>query len=154
MTNQGPTCTEDDLRPQQSRGPQRKFLIGGLVIVAVVVYLIVSSIGGSTAYYLTVEELQAQAAKLGERNVRVSGVVDGESIQYDARNLLLTFDLVDASGRLPVVYKGVRPDMFQGGVEAVVEGRYRPDGTFEAINLLLKCPSKYEEAATAEAQGR
>ncbi|MGC8837951.1 MAG: cytochrome c maturation protein CcmE [Anaerolineae bacterium] len=151
---QGPACTDDDVQLKKARGLRRKFLIGGLVVVAVVVYLIASSIGGSTAYYLTVEELKAQGASLHDRNVRVAGVVDGASIQYDARNLLLTFDLVDASGRLPVVYKGVRPDMFQGGAEAVVEGRYRPDGTFEATNLLLKCPSKYEEAATAEAQGR
>jgi cytochrome c-type biogenesis protein CcmE len=151
---QGPTCTDDDVQLRKARGPRRKFLIGGLVIVAVVVYLVASSIGGSTAYYLTVEELKAQGPSLRERNVRVAGVVDGASIQYDARNLLLTFDLVDASGRLPVVYKGVQPDMFQGGAEAVVEGRYRSDGTFEATNLLLKCPSKYEEAATAEAQGR
>ena len=60
--------------------------------------------------------------------------------------------VTDESGHLPVIYKGLRPDMFQDGAQAVVEGRYTEMGTFEAHNLVLKCPSKYEEAATATAQ--
>ncbi len=40
--------------------------------------------------------------------------------------------------------------MLRDGAEAtVVEGRYIERGSFEANNLFLKCPSKYEEAATA-----
>lgn len=148
------TCTEDDLRLKRARGGRRKLWVGALIVAAVVVYLILSSLGGATAYYLTVSELKAQGAASGGKAVRVSGVVREESITYDPQNSLLTFELVDATGTLPVIYKGARPDMFQGGAEAVVEGRYEADGQFRATNLLLKCPSKYEDAATVQAGGQ
>jgi cytochrome c-type biogenesis protein CcmE len=38
--------------------------------------------------------------------------------------------------------------MFQDGAEAVVEGKYTAGDSFEAHTLLLKCPSKYDEAAS------
>ena len=127
-----------------------KFIIGGAIIVLAVGYLIVSSIGGSTAYYLTVEEVRAEGPS--ERTVRVAGDVIGETIEWNAKELMLRFSIADASGSLAVIYKGPRPDMLQDEAEAVVEGRYIEEGSFEASNLLLKCPSKYEGAATATAE--
>jgi cytochrome c-type biogenesis protein CcmE len=127
-----------------------KFIFGGVIIVLAVGYLIVSSIGGSTAYYLTVQEVKAQGPS--ERPVRVAGTVMGESIEWNAQELLLKFNIADDSGSLAVTYNGPRPDMLQDGAEAVVEGRYVEGESFEANNLLLKCPSKYESAATATAE--
>ena len=127
-----------------------KFFIGGAIIVLAVGYLIVSSIGGSTAYYLTVEEVKTEGPS--ERTVRVAGNVIGETIEWNAQELMLRFNIADASGSLAVIYNGPRPDMLRDGAEAVVEGRYIEDGSFEANNLLLKCPSKYEGAATATAE--
>ena len=131
---------------------QTRFIVGGLIIVLVIGYLIVTSIQGSTAPYLTVSELRSRGSSIYERNVRVTGVIQGESIDWNAQELILKFEVADEGGHLPVVYNGLRPDMFQDGAEAVVEGRYTEGGTFEAHNLVLKCPSKYEEAATATAQ--
>jgi cytochrome c-type biogenesis protein CcmE len=125
-------------------GKRLKFLIGGLVIVVVVGYLIFSAARGSAAYYLTVSELKEQGSST--RNVRVAGNVVGESIVWEPRDLHLGFDMVDESGRLSVVYSGARPDMFRDQAEVVVEGKMGPDGVFEARTMLLKCPSKYEEA--------
>jgi len=127
-----------------------KFFIGGAIIVLTVGYLIVSSIGGSTAYYLTVEEVKAQGPS--ERTVRVAGTVVEESIEWSAQELLLRFKIADESGSLAVIYNGPRPDMLRDGAEAIVEGKYIGGDSFEANNLLLKCPSKYEEAATATAE--
>jgi len=131
---------------------QAKFIVGGLIVVLVIGYLIFTSIQGSTAPYLTVTELRGRGPSVYERNVRVTGVIQGESIDWNAQDLILKFEIADENDRLPVIYKGLRPDMFQDGAQAVVEGRYTEEGTFEAHNLVLKCPSKYEEAATATAQ--
>ena len=127
-----------------------KFFIGGAVIVLAVGYLIVSSIGGSTAYYLTVQEVKAQGPS--ERTVRVAGAVVGESIEWNAQELMLKFNIADDSVNLAVTCNGPRPDMLRDGAEAVVEGNYNEGESFEANNLLLKCPSKYEEAATVTAE--
>ena len=129
---------------------RNKFIIGGAIIVLAVGYLIVSSIGGSTAYYQTVEEVKANGPS--ERTVRVAGTVMGETIEWGAEELKLRFSIADASGSLAVIYNGPRPDMLKDDAEAIVEGRYIEGGSFEANNLLLKCPSKYEGAATATAE--
>jgi cytochrome c-type biogenesis protein CcmE len=127
-----------------------KFIFGGALIVLAVGYLIVSSIGGSTAYYLTVQEVKAQGPS--EHPVRVAGTVVEDSIEWNAQELMLNFNIADDSGSLAVTYNGPRPDMLRDGAEAVVEGKYVEGDSFEASNLLLKCPSKYEEAATATAE--
>lgn len=121
-----------------------RLLIGGLIIALAALYLVYSTAQGATAYYLTVEEIKAQGPS--GRNVRVAGDIRGESIRWDARALVLQFEISDASGVLPVIYHGPRPDMFRDGATAVLEGRYTPEGIFEAKNLWLKCPSKYEES--------
>lgn len=98
-----------------SEAPRRrvpaKFIVGGLVIVAVVGWLVVTNIAGSSAYYLTVKELKAEGPSDHLR--RVSGTIVGESIQWDARAVLLQFEIEDESGQLPVSYHGVMPDMFR-----------------------------------------
>jgi cytochrome c-type biogenesis protein CcmE len=123
---------------------QIKFLVGGIIVVLTAGYLVFNAASGSAAYYLTIEELEQQGPS--KRNVRVSGNIVGESIVWQPRDLHLEFDIVDESGRLSVSYDGSRPDMFRDQAEVVVEGRLTPEGVFEARTMLLKCPSKYEEA--------
>ena len=150
-----------DTMPETAGGPapsrrsnQTKFIIGGLIIVVAVAVLIFTSMSGSATYYLTVGELKAQGADAFGKKVRVAGLVVGESIQWDERKLDLRFDIQDQSGQLRVHYQGLRPDMLQDDAEAVVEGSLSREGIFEATNLLLKCPSKYEEAATKQATSK
>jgi len=120
-----------------------KFIIGGAIILLVVGWLIYSNIEGSTAYYLTVGELMAGGPS--DRMVRVSGLVVGQTIDWDPQEMTLRFEIADESGSLPVLYEGIRPDMLQDGAQAVVEGKHTPSGLFEATAVLLKCPSKYAE---------
>ncbi len=123
---------------------QVKWIVGGVILALTVGYLIFSAASGSAAYYVTIEELEARGAL--SRNVRVSGNIVGESIVWEPRDMRLTFDMVDEGGRLSVVYEGPRPDMFLDGAEVVVEGKLTAERTFAARTMLLKCPSKYEEA--------
>jgi len=126
-----------------------KFLIGGLVIVGLIAYLIVSSISTAGAYYREVGEVLDQQAALSGKNLRVSGKVVTESIQYDAANLDLRFriaDLTDPAKQLPIRFHGVKPDQIgRENTEAIVEGTLLADGSVQASDLLLKCPSRYEE---------
>lgn len=124
-------------------GGRLKFLVGAAIILVVLGWLIFSNIEGATAHYLTVEELLAQGPS--DRMVRVSGLVVGDTIDWDPQHLILRFEIAGEDGSLPVLYQGVRPDMFQDGAQTVVEGRYASSGLFEASTLLLKCPSKYVE---------
>jgi cytochrome c-type biogenesis protein CcmE len=126
-----------------------KFIIGGVVIVALIAYLIISSISSAGAYYREVGEVVAQQATLVDKNLRVSGNIVTESITYDAATLDLNFrisDPADASKQLAIHFHGVQPDQItREGSSAIVEGTLGPNGVVEANNLLLKCPSRYEE---------
>ena len=133
-----------------------KFIIGGLVIVALIGYLIVSSISNAGAYYREVGEVLQQQTALTGKALRVSGNIVTESIDYDAANLDLDFkisDPADASKQLPIHFHGVQPDQIgREGSSAIVEGTLGSDGVVEANNLLLKCPSRYEEYEEIEVQ--
>jgi cytochrome c-type biogenesis protein CcmE len=75
-----------------------KFIIGGLLILAAVVYLIASSTQASAEYFMTVDEVSAQGQSVVGKSLRVSGAVVGDSIQYDPQSLTLTFDVAHVPG--------------------------------------------------------
>ena len=122
-----------------------KFIVGGIVVVVVIGVLIATSFSGSTSDYLTVAQVKALGPDQ-TRNSRVSGEIVPDSIDWSTRELHLTFAIEDGTGTLPISYYGPQPDMLVDAVEAVVIGKYNPsEDVFEAEELLMKCPSKYEE---------
>jgi cytochrome c-type biogenesis protein CcmE len=155
----------------QVEQPSRaKFLIGGLLIVAAIVYLIASSTQASAQYYLTIDELVAKGASVEDRDIKISGAVDGDSIEYHAQSLTLSFTIInvpadldkieeagglaevlhdavmdESASRLQVIYEGPMPDLLRHEAQAIVTGRVGEDGVFYADELLLKCPTRYEE---------
>jgi len=153
-----------------------KFVIGGILILGAVVFLIWSSTAATQEYFLTVDELNAKASSVVDKNVRVSGAVIGDSIQYDAQSLTLTFEVAHVPGdnaaledegglaialheavidpsraRIKVVYVGPKPDLLRNEAQAIMTGHMGEDGIFYAEELLLKCPTRYEEAVPEQA---
>ena len=122
-----------------------KFLVGGIVVVVVIGVLIATSFSGSTSDYVTVAEVKALGADQ-TRDSRVAGEIVPDSVEWNTRDLHLTFQIEDQTGKLAISYFGPQPDMLVDAVEAVAIGKYDPaNQLFEAEELLMKCPSKYEE---------
>jgi cytochrome c-type biogenesis protein CcmE len=163
---------------QTSASGRAKFIVGGLLIIAAIVYLIVSSTQANAQYFLTVEELRAKGESVAGRELRISGAVIGDSIQYDPQTLTLSFTVANVPGdnkeieaqgglaavlhaavidqsrpRLEVVYTGVKPDLLRNEAQAIMTGRMGSDGKFHAEELLLKCPTKYEDAVPTQVAG-
>jgi cytochrome c-type biogenesis protein CcmE len=147
---------------QTGSSGRAKFIIGGLLIVAAIVYLIVTSTQASAQYFLTVDELANRKGSEIGRDVRVSGAVLGDTIEYDADTLTLKFSLAkvlnDAVNdpnrtQLQVVYIGPKPDLLRHEAQAIMTGKMGEDGVFYADELLLKCPTKYEEAVPEQSEG-
>ena len=122
----------------------KKFILGGIVILAMVGFLVASGLQSTSVYYLTVNEARTQLRPGGTQVVRINGVADLKSVKWDAQNLNLAFDIVEGDRRLPVLYHGVMPDTFQQSESVVVEGTLSTAGVFDARTLLVKCPSRYE----------
>lgn len=135
-----------DLAQRKSGGINLKFVIGGLVLVALVITLMVQATVSTGAYYMTVSELHSRGQSLVGDRVRVSGTVVDGSEDWRPQEVTLRFNIADENGsQLPIVFSGPRPDNFQRAASAIVEGELLPDGSFQAETLLLKCPSRYEE---------
>ena len=90
-----------------------KFIIGGLLIVAAVVYLIISSTQASAQYFLTVDELISKGSSIKGRDVRISGAVIGDTVKYDPQTLNLTFLIASIPGDNNAIEA-------QGGLAAVL----------------------------------
>ena len=136
----------------RSTNKKIKFIIGGVMIALAVVYLIYTGIQSTSAYFLIVVELYAKGEAMENRTVRVAGDVDASTIDFNNRDLILTFAVTSDTGeRMNVVFNGPKPDQMREGAEAILEGKY--DGeTFTAQSLLLKCPSRYEEKGIEQVQ--
>jgi cytochrome c-type biogenesis protein CcmE len=120
-----------------------KFIVGAAV-VALTVFVLVGwamSRPGSTAFYLTVSELQASGPPAGASDYRVNGVVVPGSVEK--KGLETTFALTDGDATLPVVTDTPLPDTFRDRSEVVATGSF--DGrSFTASQVLAKCPSKFK----------
>lgn len=150
---------------KKGRLERMKFLIGGLLILGAVAYLIISGTAAGARYFITVDELLTGSQYVG-KTVRVSGAVLGDSIQYDEKNLIITFtvanvpsnyaDLAQAlheavndpkATQMTVRVEGqVKPDLLQHEAQAILSGKLGADGVFHADELLLKCPTRFTDA--------
>lgn len=137
---------------RKSANKKIKFIIGGVAVALAVVYLIYAGIAANSAYFLTVDELNAKGDSILNRTVRVSGTVDATTIDFNNRDLILQFDVMsDTGARMHVVFNGPKPDQMREGAQAILEGKYN-GSEFTANELLLKCPSRYEEDGIEEVQ--
>jgi len=141
-----------------------KFLLAGAVILLAVLSLLVSGTLQGARYYITVGELLAEPSYRGQ-TLRVSGAVDGETIEYDSDNAIIRFEIVHipsvyddlatalhaalldpSAARIAVIVEdAAMPDLLQHEAQAILTGARADDGRFYASELLLKCPSRFEE---------
>jgi cytochrome c-type biogenesis protein CcmE len=120
-----------------------KFVFGGILILGAVVFLIWSSTAATQEYFLTIDELNAKGSSVVDKNLRVSGAVIGDTIQYDPQSLTLSFEVAHVAGdnadletegglavalhqavidpsrsRVKVVYVGPKPDLLRNEAQA------------------------------------
>jgi cytochrome c-type biogenesis protein CcmE len=117
--------------------------LGGVLLLAFAGFSLSSFKDALTPY---VSYADAQSAN---RMVQVAGGLEKSSSRYDDATGMLHFTLREAETRavLPVRYKGLKPANFEDAISIVAIGRYdRASAEFEADQLLVKCPSKYQGA--------
>ncbi len=118
-----------------------RYVIAVVILVPVLAHLFFAITRSPlTNYYVTVDEL-AKSTSTGK--VRVGGPIVPGTINWDNASRTLTFQLQGDAQRLTINYRGFAPDSFRDGATAIVEGELNRDGTFNAYNLLIKCPHQY-----------
>jgi cytochrome c-type biogenesis protein CcmE len=168
----------NQIKNKRPAGGQLKFIIGGLLIIGAIIYLVVTSLQSTAQYFYTIDEIKSKGPAVVGKSLRASGAVIGESIKFDNKSLKITFTMVNVSNdtkdieaagglaavlhnavlnpkasRLQVVYVGPKPDLLKNEAQAIVTGKLGADGIFYADELLLKCPTRYDQQVPAQAQG-
>ncbi len=105
--------------------------------------LAMSAMRDQASYFYAPGDVARRGVPL-DRPVRVGGMVrpgslerlpDGVSIRF------MVFDETDAV--IPVRFTGITPDLFKEGSGVVAEGRFQPDGSFVASEILAKHDENY-----------
>jgi cytochrome c-type biogenesis protein CcmE len=145
---------------------KKKFLLILLTVVLVAVLLVVQATRTGAASVLLAGDLAKRSSDLSR--IRVAGRVSSDPIDYQVEpNFVLRFQIEDrplvngkesdqasasapsAQLKIPVVFEGVKPDMFSSGRDVIIDGDFR-GGILYASNLLTQCPSKYEPPKPGE----
>lgn len=122
----------------------------GIAVIAIAVFVIISTAGDASTY-VTFDEAKSMFESGNDKKVHVVGQLktgeNGEIIGVEPGEdmLTVTFLMVDNDQKTNKVFynKPMPPDLKQSE-QVVVIGQYKND-TFYADQILLKCPSKYEE---------
>ncbi len=96
----------------------------------------------SAAFFYAPSDVVKNGAPAGEA-ARLGGMVAAGSLRKDSDGVTIRFIVKDESHQIPVVFKGIAPDLFKENSGVVAEGAFEKDGSFTATNLLAKHDERY-----------
>jgi len=145
-------------RPTTLMGPRAKMTIAFALASLALVYFAFTAFQGATVNYLSVAQASSESPTASDRQVGVTGKLVKDSYVRDADGLTARFSIKDEHGseKLAVTYTGeIGQVFFNDHSEIIVQGKKLKDGSFEADNLTVRCPSKYlTEAEQAELEAQ
>ncbi|MCM3587956.1 cytochrome c maturation protein CcmE [Mesobacillus maritimus] len=123
----------------------QKIITALSLMAAAIIIMTFASMPSAGSKELTISDVMANAEKYDGDYIMTEGLLNKETVQWNADKIELQFEIYDENEtKLPVVYKGVQPDNFTEDVIVIVEGFISKNGVFEAEKVMTKCPSKYE----------
>lgn len=139
----------------------------GIFIALAIIFI--ALLNANTTYYHSINELN-QDKTLRDKIIKISGAVIGDSIEIDfttgeisflAAHIPVDQDEISLQGgielilhnatldpdlpQIKIIYKGIRPELLVNEAQVIASGYLSQENIFIANELLLKCPSKYEE---------
>jgi cytochrome c-type biogenesis protein CcmE len=121
--------------------------IGGLALSAT---LVLSAFQKNLVFFFTPSQVAANEAPVG-KSFRIGGLVEKGSVKREPDGVTVQFVVTDTAKSLPVLYRGVLPDLFREGKGVVTQGRLGPDGLFRAEEVLAKHDENYMPPAAQDA---
>ncbi|HLP16179.1 MAG TPA: cytochrome c maturation protein CcmE [Bacteroidota bacterium] len=121
-----------------------KLIIAAVVIIGALIF------GAMSFVETNVEYTDFARAEVLQKKVQVKGTwVKEKEASFDAARSKYTFYMKDDNNKeVRVVLDGAKPNNFDIATSIVAKGRFK-DGTFQATEILTKCPSKYNGDSTA-----
>lgn len=118
------------------------FIVAGLSGLAIAAALVLSAFQENLVFFFSPSQVAAKEAPIG-RTFRVGGLVQEGTVQRESDGLTVRFVVTDTAQSIPVVYKGILPDLFKEGKGCVAQGKIGADGVFYADQVLAKHDENY-----------
>lgn len=118
------------------------FILVGVAGLGIAAWLALSAFQSNLVFFFSPSQVAAKEAPLG-RTFRVGGLVEANSVKRDNDGLTVRFTVTDTAQSIPVVYKGILPDLFKEGKGCVAQGQVGADGVFYADQVLAKHDENY-----------
>lgn len=125
------------------------FIIIALVALGAAVGLVLYALKNNVSLYFTPTQVHNKEAPQG-RNFRIGGLVGEGSVKRQNDGLTVHFTVTDNVHSMPVVYKGILPDLFKEGKGVVVHGKLEGN-QFQADEVLAKHDENYMPPEAADA---
>ena len=118
------------------------FIVAGLTGLAIAAYLVASAFRNNLVFFFSPTQVAAKEAPV-DRTFRIGGLVQEGTLKRESDGLTVRFTVTDTAANIPVVYKGILPDLFKEGRGCVAQGKLGSDGVFHADQVLAKHDENY-----------
>lgn len=125
-------------------------IAGGLAALAVAAAFVLAAFRENLVFFYTPSQVAANEVPQGQA-FRIGGMVVPGSVQRQPDGVTVRFVVTDTAKNVPVVYRGILPDLFREGKGVVTQGKLGGDGLFLASDVLAKHDENYMPPAAADA---
>jgi cytochrome c-type biogenesis protein CcmE len=135
------------MKPRQKRFV---FIIAAVAALSLAVGLVLYALQNNVSLYFTPTQVYNKEAPQG-RSFRIGGLVEEGSVQREKDGLTVKFVITDRHKSIPVIFKGILPDLFKEGKGVVAQGKIEADGVMHAEEVLAKHDENYMPPEAADA---
>jgi cytochrome c-type biogenesis protein CcmE len=125
-------------------------IAGGLAAIGAATAFVLAAFRENLVFFFTPTQVEAGEVPVG-RAFRIGGMVVPGSVKRQADGVTVQFVVTDTARNVPVVYRGLLPDLFREGKGVVTQGKLGGDGVFYASEVLAKHDENYMPPAAADA---
>src|SRR4051795_11376306 len=118
------------------------FIVCSLAALGLATWLVLGAFRNNLVFFFSPTQIASKEAPVG-RTFRIGGLVQDGSVKRETDGLTIRFSVTDTANTIPVVYKGILPDLFKEGRGCVAQGRVGSDGVFRADQVLAKHDENY-----------
>ena len=118
------------------------FIVAGLAALGIAAAFVLTAFQSNLVFFFSPTQVALKEAPV-DRTFRIGGLVENGTIKRQSDGLTVHFTVTDTAKSIPVVYKGILPDLFKEGKGCVAQGRLGADGVFYADEVLAKHDENY-----------
>ncbi len=118
------------------------FIALSLAALFVAAGFVLKAFRSNLVFFFSPSQVVSKEAPVS-RTFRIGGLVEDGTLKRESDGLTVRFTVTDTANSIPVVYKGILPDLFKEGRGCVAQGRIGSDGVFYADQIMAKHDENY-----------